>query len=244
MPKKNKKGVKKPRTSNSLQTYNATLFGIAPWAPPDYSPETVVKRMFRFTRLFNPSSARQIDIITPAKLCALQAICTVLNTTAVPFYDWVKVRRVELMCSASTGGSIIGVNVLWPGATAGTFGSGGGRASQTSGTTVGAKACSKPDRLSQAAQFQPGDTVAGANQVFSLTYGASTNDADNTLVTLTCDVYVTFRMPVQNRVTNNTVPVTVATLGGFYYLPLDNKAGGTGAVGENWTPDPTVIQTI
>jgi len=243
-PVKSKSRGRKNNRVNNQETYNLALMRVAPWSPPDYSPETTVSRMFRFTRLFTPSSTRQIDIITSAKLCCLQSICTVLNTTAVGLYDWVRVRRVELMCSASTGGSIIATNVLYPGATAGTFGSGTGAAGQTSGTTVGSKVISKPPPSSQAAQGQPGDTSVGVNQLFALTYGASTNDSDGTPVTLTCDLYLTLRCTAQNRVLNNSAAITVGTLGGFYYLSLDNKAGGTGAVGESWTPDPTVIQTI
>jgi len=209
--------------------------------PPPYLANSYVSRVFRFQYTFSVGANPSISfLITPTKLCALQAIVTTANTTATMLYDAVKVRKVCLFCPASSVGNVYDIAVSFEGATAGTFGSDKLQSAQTYGSTIGAEVSIRPDRLSQAAQWQPGDTTAGATGIFTLfVSGITSGNSEN--VTLTCDLHLTLRTTPSTRTSGNTVSISSSSpLGSFVNLPLDSNAGSNGATGRVWLPDRNV----
>jgi len=204
--------------------------------PPTYIANTYVSRVFRFQNAFSPGVANpQTFIITPTKLCALQGIVTTANTTVTMLYDAVKVRKVCLYCPASPLGDTITISLAFEGALAGTFGSDKMRSAQTFGSTIGAEVSLKPDPKSQASQWQPGDTTAGAVGLFTISMDSVANGS---AIILTCDVYLTLRTTPSARTSGNTVSISSSSpLGSFVNLPLDSNAGSNGATGRTWLPD-------
>ncbi len=172
----------------------------------------------------------------------MQTICTTATTTVTQLYDAVKVRRIRIWGSNPPDGTVVYVGVVFAGSVAGTFGANLSHSGCSIGMTIPAYVDARPDRLSQAAQWQSGDTSAGNIGLFTITL-SSTNLSSTATVDVTIDVHVTLRMTKDTRTSGNTVSVSAGTLTGFYHLPLDSAAGGTGALGKVWLPDPGLVQT-
>jgi len=109
------------------------------------------------------------------------------------------------------------------------------------GMTEPAYAALTPGRDAQSGQWQSGQVNVGNVNLFQIT--ADGNGTTNQSFIL--DIMVVLRMTNDARTSNNNVAVTgPATVGGFYYLALDNNAGANLAVSSDWKPDginPTIV---
>lgn len=209
--------------------------------PPQYFANTIVSRVFRFQRSFTAGfTSPDVTTLTASKLCALQVIGTVVNTTAVQLYESVRIRKIEMWISPPSTGNIVTGSIMFPGTAAGIQGPNRERSDQTIGMTVPAYISLSPGKNSQAADWQPGATNTGTNTFFLITVGSV--DAASTF-TVTIDVHLALRMTSDARTTNNSVTLGTVALGAFYNLALDNPAGATGSVGNLWIPDRSLVTT-
>jgi len=227
MVKKRAKNKKKtltrmPRPGMFLDPYNATY---------------TLQHKFRFG--YTPATSALVTYtITPAKLCSLWCIGTVVNTTGIAVFETVRLIKVKLYATPPQNGTLSTVSIT---ADAGALGIEGANkmVSHTSmGMTDPAVCTFVPEPKSQVAQWQTGDTTNGTNQLFSFTIEpGTTNQA------FIIDVTVELRPTTNSRTSANTIALTTAVVGAFYYLALDNKAGNNASVSSNWVPIPGILPT-
>jgi len=121
--------------------------------------------------------------------------------------------------------------LFFSGSSLGIQGSGIDHNDMSVGQTRVAKLKVRPAPNSQAAQFQETVTT-NTSQMFQLVAAGGA----------VCDLRMRATITHDARPTNNSVTVTgPAVVGNFYYLALDNNAGGTGSVGNVWVPPPSII---
>jgi len=208
--------------------------------PPSYISNSIVSRVFRFQFLYLNNGTAQTFTFTASKLGALQVIGTVANTTAALIYEAARIRKIEMWASPPVDGSIVDISVVYAGSALGVQGPDRGYSAQTVGMTRPAYLCASPGRMTQAAQWQTCATTVGTNNLFN--FIISGTGASGT-ITVTADVHLALRMTQDSRTTGNTVSLTVVAVSSFYYLALDNPAGGTGSVGNLWIPDRSLVTT-
>ncbi len=208
------------------------------YAIPQYVGNSIVSRCFRFVYAYG--GGPQVYTITPAKLCSLQVIGTVVNTTAAQIYEAARLRKVEMWANGGSSGTMQ-LSCVFSGTTLGIAGPNQVVSDSSIGMTVPAHVVAKPSRNSQASQWQSGDTNVGTNTLFVLTF-ANTGTI-GAIVAVTIDIHVSLRMTGNARTSNNTVALTTVALGAFYNLALDNPAGGTGSVTSDLVPDRSLVTT-
>jgi len=206
--------------------------------PPQYDANTTVSRVFRF--IYTLTSSPQSYTITASKLCALQVIGTTANTSATQLYEQVKIRKVEIWGSPSSGGGNTSVSLTYLGNALGVQGPNRTFSDQSMGMTHPAYICARPGKESQAAQWQSGDTNVGINTLFSMTFAGT---GAGLVAPIVIDVHLTLRVTHNTRTTNNTVTLVTVALTSSYYLALDNPAGGTGSTASDLLPDRTLVNT-
>jgi hypothetical protein len=216
--------------------------GIASFSQ-SYQNNSDVSRAFDFFYVYSLASGVQTFSITASKLCALQSVCTVQNTSVTQFFEQVRIRKIELLCNPPPDGTMVNISVSYPGTALGAIGNDRVCASTTVGMTVPAYVSLRPGPRNQAGDWQIGNTNNGTSTLFQLQV-AATNPTASTNVTVCCKVHCCLRMTHDARTTNNTVTVASGILTGFYFLALDNPAGGVGSGGNLWVPDHTVVTTI
>lgn len=208
--------------------------------PPSYVNNSIVSRRYRFQNTYTASAGLLVYTITPSKLCALQVIGTVVNTTAAQLFEAVRVRSVEVWASPGVDGNIYDISVVFPGTALGIQGPDRSLSAQTIGVSVPAYVKLKPGKETQAAQWLAGRTDVGIQTLFLINIsGSSATGGTN----ITIDVNLALRMTADARTTNNTVPLTTVALSAMYYLALDNPAGGTGSSTNLLIPDRTLVTT-
>ena len=205
---------------------------------PPYTANSIVSRIFRF--VYGYASGPLVYTITPAKLCALQVIGTG-STTAAQIYEAVKVRKVEMWANSGSGAAMQ-LACTFGGNTLGITGSNQTFSDSNVGMTYPAHVIAVPSKLSQAAQWQSGDTNVGTNTLFTITF-SNTGALGGASVAITIDVHVALRMTGNARTSNNSVTLVTSAAGAFYHLALDNPAGSTGSVGSDLGPDRVLVST-
>lgn len=222
---KNNNGKRKGRSNGQ---------SVSIWAekPPPYTANfTVPQRRFRFI-----ASAAGTYQITPAKLGALLSYGTLVNQVG-QIFEQVRVHSVSVWSMSSTTAPVT-CSVTFEGVLGGLL----GRNYTVSDTSMGSSRNSHiravPPINSQAAQWQNCNVnnAISQNNIFSIFLGSASSVIDVVLsLAATRDARVT---PVQ------TVNVVTAVVGQFYYMALDNAAGGTGSIGNQLIPDGSLITTV
>jgi len=222
------KNNKKRRQKQAETVMVNALTRVSP-QPPKYDSNAYVSKTFRFF-----CSAAGFYTITPAKLGALIVVGTVVNTSATLLFDAVKIRKVEIWAGQISVGGASTVSCSWSGSIAGLM----GNQRVDSDTSIGADrvayVCSKPPKLSQAAQWQQTDNSGiGTNTIFQL----------NLVAGAIVDLHLNLRMTFGTRTSANTVALTTVVLTQLYYLALDNPCGTTGSQSSSIRPDSSLITT-
>jgi len=212
---------------------------VTPLKPPEYLSNTLVSKTFRFQVSFNSSSSPTTYNITPAKLGALQVICTATNATGTQLYEAAKIRRIKIWASPPPTG-MVNVGLTFGGTALGVAGPNRTYSDQSIGMTRPAFVDGVPGKLTQAGQWQSCATNVGTNTIFTMLFTAVGTGA-GTLIPITIDVDLTLRMTNDARATNNTCTLASAILTQMYYLALDNSAGATGSVNSDIAPDRNLI---
>jgi hypothetical protein len=196
-----------------------------PISPPPYIANVAITRLFRFC-----PTTTGVYTITAAKLGSLVVMATT-STTAIQFFDAVKVNWIRVWGSAGTQTAVGTVGVSFPGIALGVQGPEHVISDTTVGATYIARVHAVPPRNSQAAQWQATYTNVGTNTLFKI------NVPNGGVV----DINLSLSISHDTRAVNNSVTVAAATVGQIYYLSLDNAAGGTGSVGNVVNVDPNLI---
>jgi len=232
MPLNKRKTSRRGRGSTAVVGRMVAAEHIANPMPMPFNSSLTLTKKFRFSNGANAG----IYTITPAKLGALIVMGTVTNTTAVQFFDAVKLLSVEVWAASNstTVPQTIGIN--YAGSIAGISGSQYSRSDTSMGMTRNAHVKLAPPALSQAAQWQPCDTTGGGiatNTLFKVSL------PNYSIIDVTIDASV----PAVARASANTVTLTTSILGVIYYLALDNSAGGTGSGSSDLIPADTSLPT-
>jgi len=175
--------------------------------------------------------------ISPCKLCALIATCTVTSTQVTQYFDAVRLISVEIWSGADTAAGIpTTVSVIYNGNVAGILGTDVSFSDTSIGSTRVAHVKASPPTLSQSAQWQSGVTNGpGNNLLFAIAI------PEYAVIDITAE----FSVPSQLRTNNNTIALSGATavLTGVYYLALDNNAGAGLSVGSALPPADQLLPT-
>ncbi len=214
--------------------------------PPAYTPSSLVHRTFRFINFHSGDEGLQTYNISPAKLCALQVIGTVANSTVNQLYESVRVHCIDLYVDPSPDGNIGTGRIEFSGTIGGLLGPNKAKSCQSSGMTVNGHCRLVPDPNTQAAGWFNGDVTATAAQssLFTIAINSSgtTNATKNLFI---IDLKLSLRLTTDTRLNaaSAVTGLTTVLLGSFYNLALDNNAGGTLSVGNDWTPSQTLTTT-
>lgn len=203
--------------------------------PPPYNAVKASTRKYRFIASDDTyKDGISPAIITSAKLCALEVITTVVNTTGTQLFESVRVKSIKIWAWARmSGGTItpVSCSVTAEGAALGALGNHKTLSDSTQSTEIPAYVNFVFDDTFQAGQWQTGDTSLGSNSLFTLVVPVGA------VIDIVLDVKATRNI----RTTANTVTLSgLAALTDYFYLSLDNTAGGTGSVGGLLKPDPSL----
>ncbi len=213
--------------------------------PPHYIATTLVHRIFRFINYHTGDEGQQTYQISPAKVCALQVIGTVVNSSAAQIYEAAKITKIQGWANPTSDGNIATMRIEFAGTAPGIVGNNKSMSCQSSGTSNAGYLTLKPDPLSQAAQWQNGDvtTTPASSEWFRIVINTSSGVA-TTVNVFTIDLHVTLRMTADPRLlASSQVGLTTVAVGSFYNLALDNFAGGTLSSSSNWVPSQTLATT-
>lgn len=214
--------------------------------PPEYSPTTQCTKVYRFINYHTGDEGTQTYNISPAKVCALQCIGQVTNTSATQIWESAKISKIRLWASPPGDGNIVHARIEFAGTTGGIVGNNHSKACQSSGMTHPGYISIKPPRLSQAADWQNGDTngTVATSQWFTIVI-TSTSGVATTINIFTLDLHVTVRVSTDARLAAVSTIAGLGTVvvGSLYYLALDNPAGGTLSSTNNWPPIGLVTTT-
>jgi hypothetical protein len=159
----------------------------------------------------------------------------------IQIYEAVKIHSVMIWGSPPQNGQTTSVSIAFAGVNLGLQGQDRYIQGNSMGMTEPAFARLAPGKDSQAMQWQSGQVNVGNVLILQVT--ADGNGTTNQSFIL--DIILSLRMTNDARTANNNVAVTgPATVGGFYYLGLDNNAGGNLSVSSDWKPDginPTIV---
>jgi hypothetical protein len=151
-----------------------------------------------------------------------------------------------LWASPPVDGNIVHARIEFAGTTGGIVGNNHSKACQSSGMTHPGYISIKPPRLSQAADWQNGDTngTVATSQWFTIVI-TSTSGVATTINIFTLDLHVTVRVSTDARLAAVSTIAGLGTVvvGSLYYLALDNPAGGTLSSTNNWPPIGLVTTT-
>jgi len=212
---------------------------------PQYRPTSIVRRVFRFINQHTGDEGLQTYQISPAKVCALQVIGSVVNSQVVQIYESARIRKIRIWVSPATDGNIGTARIEFAGTIGGIIGPNRSTSTQSVGVSNPGFLQIKPDPASQAAQWFNGDVTATVAQSewFRVVINAS-GGTSGTINIYTLDLDVELRMTTDARLAAASgVTVTTAAVGAFYNLALDNNAGGTLSSSNNWSPSQSLITT-
>jgi len=206
--------------------------------PPSYRPNPVVTRVYRF--VYTPNTGAVLEsLITPAKLCALECIAT-STTNLIQIFETVKVNWVKIWGTPPQNGAVVSAAVNYTGATAGIQGNNRSKSDYSMGMTKPAYVHLTPGPRDLAGAWQPGNVSTAPGTAAVFTISINPNGVSNQAFIV--DVNLSLTRTADARTTGNNVAITgPATVGGYYYLALDNNAGATGATSSNFKPDGVLV---
>jgi len=181
-----------------------------------------------------------VAVISAAKLGAVESIGLGINSV-VQLYESVRLRRVKMWAWAdqstpATGiVSISTISLTFEGGALGVQGNHVTLSDMTVSTSQPAVIDYKLNDNMQAGQWQTTDTSVGSQALFQV------SGPPNTVMDLWLDVKATRNL---RSTGNQTTTSAVAALGVYYYLPLDNNAGGTGSSASKIINDPALITIV
>lgn len=233
--KRNKSKSVKSKSNNNR---GASGSRPAQWMkPPPYLAVKPTKRKYRFI-----TSAAFTGVspctITSAKLCSLEVIGTTTNVSATQLFEAVRIKRIQMWAWADMSSGTVtpaSISLTFEGASDGQLGNHLTLSDSSNSIEVPAYIDYRPKAFSsQALQWQPGDTSLGSDSLFTIVAPAKT----------ILDITLELRATRNIRTTSNTVALSTVVLTNYYYLALDNPAGGTGSGSSAWVPDPSLQTTI
>ncbi len=204
-----------------------------PSQPPKMISNLVIRKTFRFVLSTSVTSEQQFTF-TPAKIGALMGYAT-NSTTIIQLFESVRIRKITVWSSVNnqTTANIAPrtVAVVFFGNALGIMGSNQSAQDMSVGQTRVAKVALRPAPGSQASQWQ--STLTSSLPAF---FGITAAGGS------VCDIDLEATITPDSRAGNASVTVTgAAVVGQLYYLALDNNAGGTGSVSNQWVPPPDLI---
>jgi len=228
--------MNRSRGNRTKRNPRGTGRGVQREFPKPYTANLTGTKRFRFVE--SAAGAATYNI-TPAKLGALCCIGT-SATTVNGLFDQVRVRSVSVWAATPSTASVTpqAVSVTFQGIAAGVQGESKTFSDYSMGMTHNAHVKAVPPVTSQAGQWQncnSNNTTAQTGIFEIITPTASTCVVD---VVLDWKTTTTARPSA-----NSTVTVTTALVGSYYYLALDNPAGGTGSSASNLIPDQSLVTT-
>jgi len=202
----------------------------APGMPPTLTTNLVVRKVFRFV-LASSVNTETLFTFTAPKIGALIGVATA-TTNIVQLFEACKINSITLWSSINPSNvQPRTVSVLFMGAVLGVQGANKTHSDMSVGMTRVAKVKARPEPGSQAGQWQNTVTTNTAAYFSLLASGGAVCDLD-VLLTVTSDA----------RPSNASVSITgPAVVTNVYYLALDNNGGGSGSVGNVWTPSPELL---
>jgi len=210
------------RNSEFPRPYNANLSGV---------------KRFRFVE--SAAGAATYNI-TPAKLGALCSVGT-SGTTIVGLFDTIRIISVEAWApspnmAASTPQPI---SITFQGIAPGVQGESRTKSDYSMGMTHNAHVKLVPPVNSQAGHWQNTNVnnTTAQTGIFEIISPVTTQ--------IIVDVVIAWKATTTSRPNaNSAVTVASAVLGSYYYMALDNAAGGTGSVGNVLVPDQSLVTTV
>jgi hypothetical protein len=229
--------TKSKNKNRGKQTNRVAAIG-RPLKPPAYNAVKATTRKYRFVASESTyASGTSPCVISSTKLCALEVIGTTTNVSATMLFEAVRVLSVKIWAWANmTSGTVTpaSISCTTEGGALGALGNHKTISDTTQSIEVPAFVNFHFDDDMQAGQWQPGDTSQGSNSLFVLVVPTGA------VIDVTCE----FKATRNVRTTGNVVPLNVVVLTDYYYLALDNPAGGTGSVGNILIPDPSLHTTF
>jgi hypothetical protein len=231
---------RQPNRPGAAQTRMA-LMGLStgrmpcPGQPPPYVSNVTLRKVFRFVASTSVTEGTTF-VITAAKVCGLLSMGTTA-TQVTQVFETCKIFSISMWSGVNNAASASNlprlVSCVFSGAAAGTFGSNITHSDLSVGMTRVGRLRVKPDRSSQASEFQPGATNL-TNSYFTLVLGPG----------VIIDVDAGFICTTDARTASNSVTVASATVGEIYYMALDNAYSGAGSVGNLLTPCLDLATTV
>lgn len=205
--------------------------------PRPYVANLAGTKRFRFVE--STASATTYSI-TPAKLGALIATCTVVNSQVAGWFEQIRVRSVEVWAPTPNNTAAVpqNVQVTFEGTVPGVIGDNVTHSDYSMGMTHNAHVKAVPAALSQAAEWQNTNINIATAQaiIFTITSPANTN--------IVVDVVLDWRVTRDDRGPGASgVTVAAGTLGHVYYMALDNAAGSTFSSSNLLLPDQSLVTT-
>jgi len=226
--KSKSKNNKRRKSTNRVATIGRPL------KPPAYNAVKPTTRKYRFVATENTyATGSSPCVISSTKLCALEVIGTTTNVSATMLFESVRVRNVKIWAWANmTGGTVTpaSISCTTEGGALGALGNHKTISDTTQSIDEPAFVNFRFDDDMQAGQWQPGDTSQGSNSLFVLVVPLGA----------VIDVTADFKATRNIRTTGNVVPLGTLALTDYYYLALDNPAGGTGSTASVLQPDPSL----
>lgn len=207
--------------------------------PGNYNPTVTIVKKFRFR--YTPSTGAAASfLITPAKICSLWTIAT-LTTQVTQIFEACRIVKIKMWGTPPQNGTTTSCSINFSGGTLGFQGPNKKISADTMGMSTPAYLSIRPDKDSYPDLWQSGDVTISTTQYFTI-YIDPNGVSNQTFI---IDIITELRQTTDARTSGNNVTITgPASVGGFYYLALDNNAGATGAISSNWKPDPASLPTI
>jgi len=211
--------------------------------PPQYNAVQVQRKHYRFifsdsTYDVKASGSNAVAVITAAKLGALESIAETASTL-VQLFEAIRLRRVKMWTWADQSSSSFtlpsSISLSFEGEVLGVQGNHITKSDTTTSTAEPAVIDFRLNDKMQAGQWQTTNTNVGNVPLFQI------SGAANSVIDIWLDVKAT-----RNNRTANNITTTIggtATPSGYYYLPLDNNAGGTGSAASKILADFTLVTT-
>jgi len=211
--------------------------------PPPYN--AVQKQRKHYRHIFSDNSydtktmgSGSVAVISAAKLGALE--CVAISTTVVvQLFEAIRLRRIKIWAwadqTSTTFTQISTISVTFEGGALGVQGDHRTISDMVTSTSQPAVVDVRLNDTMQAGQWQSTDTSVGSNALFQVSAPA------NSVIDIWMDVKATRNL----RTTANSIIVVGSPVaGGYYYLPLDNGAGGTGSGTSKIIADPVLVTTV
>jgi len=229
------KPKRRNRPNPSVRNFNTVMSRNSEFPKPYNANLSGVKR-FRFVE---SSAGAATYNITPAKLGALCTIGT-SGTTVTGLFDTVRIISVEAWAPSPNMASSTPqpISITFQGIAPGVQGESRTKSDYSMGMTHNAHVKLVPPVNSQAGHWQNTNVnnTTAQTGIFEIISPATTQ--------IIVDVVIAWKATTTSRPNANSgFTVAAAVLGSYYYMALDNAAGGTGSVGNVLIPDQSLVTT-